>query len=65
MEREKKAIAALEYIMPILKKYKLQWCISGNFAYYLYGVERPIGNIDIDIEADRDDKNFKKLVEEN
>lgn len=60
----KKAKAALEYIMPLLKKYNFKWCISGSLACYLYGVKRPITAIDIDVETTKDDPNFKKLLEE-
>lgn len=64
MIQEEKARSALKYIIPILKKYDFKWIISGGFACYLYGVKRPIGDIDIDVEADKDDKKFKEFVEE-
>ena len=62
MKPEEKAEIALKYIMSLLKKYNFKWCISGSFACYLYGVKRPIGNIDIDVEADEKDKEFRSLV---
>lgn len=62
MKSEEKAEVALKYIMSLLKKYNFKWCISGSFACYLYGVKRPIGNIDIDVEADEKDKDFRSLV---
>ncbi|MDP3987061.1 MAG: hypothetical protein Q8P81_02435 [Nanoarchaeota archaeon] len=62
MKSEEKAEVALRYIMPLLKKYNFKWCISGSFACYLYGVKRPIGDIDIDVEADEKDKDFRSLV---
>ena len=64
MTPEKRAYNALRYIISFLRKYKLRWLISGGFACYLYGVKRPIGDIDIDIEADKDDENFKKFIED-
>lgn len=60
----RKARNSLNYILPILKKYNFKWCISGGFACFLYGVDRPIHAIDIDIEIDKDDNKFKAFVEE-
>jgi hypothetical protein len=62
MKPEEKAEVALKYIVPLLKKYNFKWCISGSFACYLYGVKRSIGDIDIDVEADEKDKDFRSLV---
>lgn len=64
--KKQRAVAALQYILPILKKYKFKWCISGPLACYLYGVKRPIGSIDIDIdiEIDKEDPKFQQLIEE-
>ena len=62
MKPEEKSEAALKYIVPLLKKHNFKWCISGSFACYFYGVKRPIGNIDIDVEADEKDKEFRSLV---
>lgn len=59
---EKNAEVALRYIVPLLKKYSFKWCISGSFACRLYGVKRLIGNIDIDVEADEKDDDFRSLV---
>src|SRR3989344_2348186 len=64
MKSEKKAITALKYVIPFIEKYGFKWCISGGFACYLYGVNRTIGDIDIDIETDKEDENFKKFVED-
>lgn len=64
MTPEERAYSALRYVTPFLKKRRLKWLISGGFACYLYGVKRPIGDIDIDIEADKDDENFKKIIED-
>ncbi len=62
MTPETKAAQALQYIIPILEQQHLKWVISGGFACYLYGVKRPIGDIDIDVEADKDDEAFQQLV---
>ena len=63
MKVEEKAVAALKYIIPILKRYGFKWCISGPFAFYVYGVKRPIPNeIHIDVEADKDRKRFKNFL---
>jgi hypothetical protein len=62
-EREK-AKAALEYIMPLLEKNHLRWCISGSLALQLYGVNRPIEAIDIDVESSRDNPEFQALLKE-
>ena len=62
MKSEEKAEVALKYIIPLLKKHNFKWCISGSFACHLYGVKRPIGNIDIDVEANEKDDDFRSLV---
>lgn len=62
MTSEEQAVSALRYIIPFLEKYKFKWCISGGFACYLYGVRRPIPDIDIDVEADKDDEKFKSFI---
>lgn len=55
---------ALSYIIPILKKYDFKWVITGGFAAYAYGVNRPITDIDIDVDGSKEDARFKALVEE-
>lgn len=62
--KKQKAVAALKYIMPLLKKYNFKWCISGGLACFLYGVKRPITAIDIDVETTKDDPQFKKFIED-
>lgn len=59
-----KAVAALKYIVPLLKKYNFKWCISGSLACRLYGVKRSIGTIDIDVETTKGDPKFKSLLED-
>lgn len=61
---KEKAVAALRYIVPLLKKYNFRWCISGGFACFVYGVKRPIPDIDIDIEADKNDGKFRRFLDD-
>lgn len=63
---QQKAHEALSFIIPILDKLNLRWCITGGFACYVYGVPRNLTDIDIDIEVSKDDPafaEFLKLVE--
>ncbi|MDA1061246.1 MAG: hypothetical protein O3B47_05670 [bacterium] len=62
--KRQRAKKALNYIIPILKKFNFRWCISGSFACYLYGVKRPIAAIDIDVETYKDDPAFKRFIKE-
>ena len=62
-EREK-AKAALNFIVPILEKYGFRWVITGGFATLAYGVDRPLTDIDIDIDASKDDPKFQEFVAE-
>lgn len=62
-EREK-AKEALSFIVPILEKYGFKWVITGGFATLAYGVDRPLTDIDIDIDASKDDAKFKEFVAE-
>ena len=59
-----KAIRALKYIIPILENYRFKWTITGGFACYVYGVERKITDIDIDIHTSKDSPQFKAFVKE-
>ncbi|GEM_PF-1902654 len=64
LDDEQKAIGALKYIMPILERLHLRWCITGGFACYVYGVERPLTDIDIDVEGSKDANAFLTLLTE-
>lgn len=66
IQNQKRAVPALKYIIPFLEKYNFRWCISGGFACYLYGVKRPISDIDIDIdiEANKDNTDFKSFIQD-
>ena len=58
------AKAALSFIVPILEKYKFRWVITGGFACYVYGVDRMLTDIDIDIDTSKDSANFRVFLEE-
>lgn len=62
--KEGKALEALKFIIPILKKYKFNWIITGGFACYVYGVDRPITDIDIDIEISKEDEDFNLFIKD-
>lgn len=61
---EKKAQQALAFIMPVLEKLGMRWVITGGFASYAHGVERPITDIDIDVEGSKDSALFQQLYQE-
>lgn len=60
----KRAADALAFITPIITKYGFKWVITGGFACYVYGVDRLLTDIDIDIETSRESDAFKHLLEE-
>lgn len=60
----KRAIEALEFVIPIIQKYGFRWVITGGFACYAYGVDRLLTDIDIDIDTSKDSVAFKKFYEE-
>ena len=49
---------ALSFVIPLLKKYDFNWVITGGFACYVYGVDRLLTDIDIDIETSKDSQAF-------
>lgn len=59
---QQKAHEALSFIIPILDKLNLRWCITGGFACYAYGVPRNLTDIDIDIEVSKDDPAFTEFL---
>lgn len=59
-----KALSALKFIIPILEKYNFRWVITGGFAAHVFGVKRPITDIDIDIDTTKDSDDFKKFLNE-
>ena len=62
--KEQKALAALHFIIPILEKYNFKWVITGGFACHLYGVERNMTDIDIDIDTSKNSIDFKSFVKD-
>lgn len=58
------ALQAFKYLIPILDQYKFGWVVTGGFACYVYGVQRPITDIDIDINSSKDSVEFQKFLQE-
>ncbi len=63
-EKEKKALVALNLLIPLLTKRNFRWCITGGFACCVYGVKRELTDIDVDIETTRESPSFQGLVSE-
>jgi hypothetical protein len=59
-QMQKEALGALQHMVPLLKPFK--WVITGSFACYVYGLRRPITDIDIDIDTTKDDPAFQSLL---
>ena len=59
-----KAKAALGFIIPLLEKYNFKWVITGGFACYVYGVDRLLTDIDIDIATSKDSTEFKQFMQD-
>lgn len=57
---EEKTTNALKWITEILNRKNILYQISGGFAAKIYGSERPVNDIDVDIPED----NFKDILEE-
>lgn len=57
---ENKLLKALHWIVGILNKHKIQYNISGGFSAHLYGSNRPVNDIDIDIPED----DFEKIYDD-
>lgn len=58
------SLDALNFIIPILHKYNFEWAITGGFASLVYGVDRPLTDIDIDINTSRNSANFKQFLKD-
>ena len=56
------AIEALNFIIPILNKFHFRWVITGGFACFVYGVKRPLTDIDIDIDTSKDSPEFDDFL---
>ncbi len=55
-------INALHLIVPLLEKTGHRWIITGGFACYVYGVDRALSDIDIDVDCAHDDLAFVTLL---
>lgn len=58
----RRALNALKQVIPILESADFRWVITGGFACYVYGVDRKITDIDIDIDTSKDDPEFQSLL---
>jgi hypothetical protein len=58
------AKSALSFIVPLLEKYNFKWVITGGFACYVYGVNRMLTDIDIDIATSKDSNEFQEFYKE-
>lgn len=59
-----KAAVALQYLIPVLHNYDFKWVITGGFACYVYGVDRLLTDIDIDIDTSIHDAKFQEFLAE-
>lgn len=59
---QRRAHAALSFVIPEIEKRSLPWVITGGFACYAYGVPRKLTDIDIDIGTSKDSDTFKDLI---
>ncbi len=63
-DAQKVAKTLTHIIIPLLEKYDFRWVITGGFASHVYGVERPITDVDIDIDTSKDSPAFKAFTGE-
>jgi len=61
-EKKLKAVNALNQVIPLLKARNFNWVITGGFACYVYGVDRDITDIDLDIDTSKDDPLFQSFI---
>ena len=61
---KERAIGALNFVIPILNKYHFRWVVTGGFATLVYGVDRSLTDIDIDINTSRNSPEFKSFLKE-
>lgn len=64
ISERQQAKAALSFIIPLLEKYNFRWVITGGFACYVYGVDRLLTDIDIDIETSKDSLEFRSFYDD-
>ncbi len=58
------SLSALKHVIPLMQERDFRWVITGGFACYVYGVEREITDIDIDIDTTKEDPYFQSLQAE-
>lgn len=58
------AFKALQKVIPLLEAHNFRWVITGGFACYVYGVDREITDIDIDIDTSKDNADFQSFMKE-
>jgi len=63
-EEHQKAKSALKFIVPIIEKYEFRWVITGGFACYVYGIDRLLTDIDIDLDTSKDSSEFKHFMKD-
>ncbi len=63
-KENQKARKALNFIIPLLNIYKFDWVITGGFACYVYGVDRLLTDIDIDIDTSKDSPEFRNFLKD-
>jgi hypothetical protein len=61
-EDQYRAVCALNIVTPLLRKHNLRWVVTTGFACHVYGVPRPITDIDIDVDGSKDDPAFQSLI---
>jgi len=59
-----RALNALNFLIPILRKHNFKWVITGGFATLVYGVGRPLTDIDIDINTSKDAPEFRNFLKD-
>jgi hypothetical protein len=59
-----RALNALSFVIPILRKYNFKYAITGGFASLVYGVNRLLTDIDIDINTSRNSPEFKNFLKD-
>lgn len=58
------AVNALNFIIPTLNRYQFKWAITGGFASLVYGVDRSLTDIDIDINTSKNSPEFKSFLKD-
>ena len=56
-------LKALAFAVPLFDQTGLPWIITGGFACYVYGVERDLSDIDIDLDCGHAHPAFQSLLQ--